>query len=228
MNSFVRFVRGGLALATLAAPLAVTGCAADTTDGELGSSQQAFSEGFGLPDGSAIEDLRLQGDGCPAGSAEAIITEDRQSFLVLFSEYEAATFPGNGGEDKNCTFFVKIRTPQGLSLQIAKVWYEGAVVLDKPGMRAEQRARYWWAGSSPPAREFRSEMTGPKDESYVFQDELWLGAFSRCNSTHELVARTRITIRNNQSKTGEGYINTTTAGGDVAMKFRFNPFWRSC
>ena len=123
---------------------------------------------------------------------------------------------------------LSFRTGAGFSFQVANFYYEGHAFLSKSGMKAEQTAKYWWVDGRPSVEANRTTLKGPFDSDYVFEDNLGLPAWSKCGSSHQLLAKTAVRIDNNSSRSGDGYINTTTAGGSVKMVFRFGTRWKHC
>ena len=99
-------------------------------------------------------------------------------------------------------------------------------------MTAKQTAKYYWQGNPIPARELRSDMNGPFDDSYIFSDTIGTAdlVWSPCGATRRLNAQTRLMVRNNTAKTGSGYTNTTSIDATVHTPYRWTFWlnWRAC
>src|SRR5205085_3126258 len=109
-------------------------------------------------------------------------------------------------------------------------YYQGYAILDQAGMTAKQTAKYYFMGNPVPAKESRVDLNGPQDGSYTFSDVIGVAdqVWSPCGAQRTLNAQTRLILQNNASRTGSGYLNTTSADGEVETVFRFGLSWRQC
>jgi hypothetical protein len=213
------------------------GCAAESTetpDDEVASTEQGLGQTIDVPNpsGAYFASVTANGTGCLPGSWEAAISPDGKAFTVTFSAYEAVVEPGQSFSIKDCNIGIDLRSPQGLSYSVGSFHYQGYTILDKPGMSATQTAKYYFQGNPLPARENRSTLTGPYDNSYIFSDQIGIVdlVWSPCGATRRLNALTRLQVRNNSRKTGTGYTNTAAVDATVDTKFRFvfGLNWRRC
>jgi hypothetical protein len=222
-----------LALVTLLT-LVATGCAAasGSTEDTGASSDEALSGGIDIPNpsGAYFASVTANGTGCPAGTWSASISSDGQQFTVEFFDYEAMINPGQSVAIKDCTLGIDLRSPTGLSFAVGSFLYQGYAMLDSAGMTARQTAKYYFTGNPVPAETNYSDMRGPYDDSFLFQDEILVAdlAWSPCGTARRLNAQTRLVLQNNPTKSGSGYINTSTVDAEIAMLFRWNLSWRSC
>jgi hypothetical protein len=208
-----------------------TGCAAAPGEEEpTAEAEAALGQTIDVPNPSGVylASLSANGTGCPAGSWEAAISEDGKAFTVTFSSYEAIVEPGKAFSIKDCTLGLDLKTPQGVSFAITSFYYQGYALLDRDGMTAKQTAKYWFMGNPAAGTENARELSGPYDDSYLFMDEVPVPSlvWSPCGTQRRLNALTRLVLRNNASKTGSGYLNTSSVDGDLQMVFHLS--WRKC
>ncbi len=212
------------------------GCAADTAEPseDLGEATADLGATVDVPNpsGAYFAKISANGTGCPAGTWDANISPDGRAFTVTFNAYEAIVEPGKAFDIKDCTLGIDLKTPSGFSFSVSQFHYQGYALLDEPGMTAKQTAKYYWQGNPIPARELRSDMVGPFDDSYIFSDTIGTAdlVWSPCGETRRLNAQTRLMVRNNSSKTGSGYTNTTSVDGTTSTPYRWTFWldWRSC
>jgi hypothetical protein len=206
----------------------VAGCAGPAED--TGSSGQELGVDVPNPSGAYFANVTANGTGCPAGTWDAGISDDGKAFTVTFSGYETTVTPGQAFAIKDCTLSIDLRTPEGFSFSVSSFHYQGYATLDQPGMSAKQTAKYYFQGNPVPAKELRSDMAGPYDDSYVFSDDVGVAdlVWSPCGASRTLEAQTRLVLQNNTAKTGSGYLNTSSVDGEVKTVLRFNLSWKKC
>jgi hypothetical protein len=223
-----------LSVVALVACVGGTGCAADSTGAEdLGdSTTEALGSSVNVPNpsGAYFASVSAMGTGCPAGTWDAAISPDGQAFTVTFSQYETLVSPGKAMDIKDCTLAIDLHSPSGLSFTVSNFYYQGYAFLSEPGMTARQTAKYYFMGNPVPAREQRSDMAGPYDNSYTFTDTILTGdlVWSPCGTQRRLNAQTRIILTNNAQKSGDGYLNNSSVDANTKTIFRWNLLWRSC
>ncbi len=209
----------------------ISGCAADTAE-DMDQSTQALGQTINVPNpsGAYFASVTANGTGCPAGSWDAGISDDGKAFTLTFSGYEAIVEPGTAFSIKDCALSIDLKTPEGFSFSVSSFHYQGYTILDQSGMTAKQTAKYYFMGNPVPARELRSDMSGPYDDSYLFSDQIGIAdlVWSPCGASRKLNAQTRLVLQNNRQKTGSGYLNTTSVDGEVKTVFRFGLSWRQC
>jgi hypothetical protein len=227
-----------VSLVAALACVGASGCAADTTADTMPgeeplaevSSELGSAVSVANPSGAYFASITANGSGCPAGTWEAGISDDGKAFTVTFSGYEAIVDPGQSFSIKDCNLAIDIKTPTGFSFSVSSFHYQGYAILDKAGMTAAQTAKYYFMGNPLPARELRSDMAGPFDDSYLFTDKIGLVdlVWSPCGTHRRLNAATRLVLRNNAKKTGSGYLNTSDVNGEIKTVFQFGLSWRKC
>ena len=212
--------------------LAATGCASAPASAEEAATDEALGSGITVPNpsGDYVASVIANGTGCPAGTWDATISPDGHEFKVTFSQYEVFISPGQALQIKDCTLMIDLRSPAGLSFAVTDFAYQGYALLDSPGMIARQTARYYFSGNPLPARTNYTDMPGPYNDAYLFQDEILTAdlVWSPCGPSRRLNAQTRLVVQNNPQKSGSGYVNTDTVDANVSMIFRWNLSWRQC
>ena len=209
----------------------VAGCAAPGSDA---SEETATGTAEALevpnPSGIYVANLTANGTGCPAGTWDASISPDGTAFTLSFASYEAIVNPGQAFSIKDCSIGIDLKTPSGFTFAVTSFYYQGYNILDSAGMSATQTARYYFMGNPVPGIDFKSEMKGPNDDSYLFANDVPQASlvWSPCGVTRRLNALTRLVLRNNAAKTGSGYLNMSTADGQVQNVFRFGFAWKQC
>jgi hypothetical protein len=221
-----------LTLLALAASVGASGCAADATspaDEDTEDSTSALgSVNVANPSGIYLASITANGTGCPAGTWDANISPDGKAFTVTFNAYEAVIDPGQAIAIKDCTLNMKFRAPDRLSFAVRSFQYEGYALLDSAGMSAKQTAKYYWQGNAVPARELRTDMKGPFDDTFLFSDNIGVAdlVWSPCGVSRSLNAQSRLVLQNNRSKTGTGFANITEASTPNRWTFWLD--WRRC
>jgi len=232
MNKTLSFA-SRLALVASAALVSVgaAGCSTDAeTDQSIDSTEALGTAGIDVPNpnGSYFAKITANGSGCPAGTWDAAIADDGQTFTVRFSSYETTIDPGQVLAIKDCQLAIKLHSPNGLSYAVSSFYYSGYAFLDQNGMSAAQTAKYYFQGNPIASNENRSDLRGPLDKEYVFNDSVGTVdlVWSKCGVDRDLNVATRVMLRNNPRKTGTGYISNTTVDGSVELKFKLS--WRHC
>ena len=231
MNSLSIVARLGMITAAALMSVGAAGCSTDTSDvEESSSSTDALGTPIDVPNpnGSYFAKVTANGSGCPAGTWDAAISPDGQTFTLRFSQYETTLDVGQAIAVKDCQLAIKLHSPQGLSYSVSNFYYSGYAFLDQAGMTAAQTAKYYFQGNPLASSENRSDLRGPLDKEYVFSDKIGTVdlVWSKCGLDRDLNVATRVMARNNTRKTGSGYISNTTVDGSVELKFKLS--WRRC
>jgi hypothetical protein len=222
----------------LLSSLFAAGCAGDANPEDeqpIENAEQGLGQSKDVPNpsGAYFASVTANGAGCAPGTWEAAISPDGKSFTMTFSAYEAVVEPGQASSVKDCNLGIDLRTPQGRSFSVSSFHYQGYTLLDQPGMSAAQTVKYYFQGNPVSSKENRSQLLGPFDNSYLFSDRIKLRdrVWSPCGASRRLNALTRLTVRNNDRKTGSGYTNTSAVDAEVAprkLKFEFGLEWKNC
>lgn len=152
-----------------------------------------------VPDYFEITDLAVNGDGCPTGTVDRNVAEDKQSFSLNFRDYIAEAGPSMTPSDgrKSCQLTITLRVPQGWRFAVAAFDYRGYMYLDT-GISAEQKTTYYFQAADKQG-EFTNTKTGPEDKAFYFNqqvkvsDKIW----SPCDTKRAINIKTAIRVWNN-------------------------------
>lgn len=138
-------VIGGIATSLVFAPAFVV---TPVTPGGDGSLAMVVGSEDPVPGGEITVDVvGVNGSGCPEGTAEVAVSEDKKAFTVTYSDYLAQVGVGAGATDfrKNCQLSVLVHVPSGFTFGIAQADYRGFAALE-PGASGLLRANYYFQG----------------------------------------------------------------------------------
>jgi hypothetical protein len=201
----------------------------DSAPTETGSAALGAVQAFG----PYIADVTAAGNGCPAGSWNAAVSDDGLAFTLTFSAYEVKVAPGQLVDVKQCVVNVAFRDVDGqpMSFSFGQVVHQGYAFLDRGGMRAARRTSYVFSANGkgiPGATPSQTaNIPGPISDSWLQADDVFpAGVWSPCAAVSNLVVGTSLMLQNDSRKSGSGYINTSTVDG--AMTLDFELAWRRC
>lgn len=137
------------------------------------------------------------GNGCPAGSASAVVSPDGKSLSIIFDQFIAEAGPASGRtmDRKSCNIAVPVHVPNGYSISIIAVDYRGFVSLPQ-GATARLTAEYFFAGMRGP--QFAKDFRGRQDSDYTFNNALGVQAmvWSPCGADVNLRVNAGMMVRN--------------------------------
>jgi hypothetical protein len=222
-------------LATLLVPTLLLGIASGCGAGDPGTeNEEATTLGVAVqplvvpnPAEPYFAEVTANGTGCPAGTWTTTISDDGKTFTTIFSAYETFLEPGQTITIKDCQLGITLRSPQGLSFAVDSFYYQGYAFLDA-GLTGRQTANYYFMGNPLNHAELRTDLRGPYDDSYLFQDAVGIAdlVWSPCGVNRNLNVTTRLRVQNNPRRTGTGYMNLTSI--DATSRLVFRLAWRSC
>jgi len=229
-------VRRGLLCAVAVAALGTFGCASDDVGQNVDAKDDA-AETQALqapgnqtevkdPNGAYIASITANGTGCPEGSTGINLSNDGLTYTITFSKFETEV-DQNVVSVKDCTLGFKLHSPQGLSFTVDEFYYQGYMNLDD-GVRLRQEARYWFQGNAGERTVVDSDVTGPKDESFLVQDtreDINL-VRSRCGTDEQLNVTALLRLLNTRNPRGFGYANMSSVDGSRSLVFKLS--WKHC
>ncbi len=85
-----------------------------------------------MPPYASIKSVEIDGSGCDAGSANAIMTSDLNFLSILYDRFSVeigsgTANPGSRAMEKNCTINVMVQVPPGWNFQFDSADYRGYV-----------------------------------------------------------------------------------------------------
>ncbi|GGK20451.1 hypothetical protein GCM10010124_11340 [Pilimelia terevasa] len=100
--------------------------------------------------GVTLEKFTHAGPGCPAGSADAAIADDKRSFAITYDQFIVGrNLTPPRAEELNCTLRLHIKAPPRARFALWKVWTHGLGRLSAGGKGA-LRVSYFYTGSRMP------------------------------------------------------------------------------
>lgn len=226
-----------LLMCTAMAALGVAGCAADGLgaegDGEAEEDRLALQapgtqQTIPDPKGVYFAEIKANGTGCPAGTWRTDISPDGLAFTTYFDAYLAQLDETMQYAIKDCTLGIKLVSPSGISYTITDFFYEGYAALD-PGVQGRQTASYSFQGVPTLQTEKRTDLVGPYDSSYLFQDTVETTdlVWSPCGLERTLNVKTLLRLTNSKPRRS-GIMNLAFAQGNTKTKLVFKINHRKC
>lgn len=165
------------------------------------------------------------GPGCPTPLAYSV-TPDGQTFTVYFSDMVLNHPPGSTYKKTNCTVGLKLHLPNGQQLSITTVDTRGFAHLPV-GTYADQRSKYYFAGSNPELRA-HSRLHGFFDDDWTFTDTFPLASslHSPCGGQGILNIDTALILNTAGNPWEDAYVDNTTIDGTFRMIFQAH--WDHC
>jgi len=218
--------------------LSVSGCATEPaghgnvdSEADVSALQAPATQPATIPspEGSYFASVTALGTGCPKDTWDVSISPDGQVFTVRFSAYEVNITDKTPEPQvtKNCQLAIKLHSPNGLSFAVNSFFYSGYAFLEQ-GVQASQWARYYFQGNPvPPTNSNRVVLTGPKDEDFVFKDEVKTQdtVWSACGTDRDLNIYTQMQVKNSSPKRA-GYANLAAIDGSTKLELRLS--WKGC
>lgn len=175
------------------------------------------------------DDIRLGqpgygGNGCPQGTASAVLSPDQKTLTILFDQFsaEAGGASGRTLDRKSCNIAVPIHIPAGLSVAIFKIDYRGFNSLPA-GSSSRLSVDYFFAGYAGP--NFRKDFTGPMDQEYLETNTIPDLLYSPCGQ--DTIGRANASIQARTNARKEQTIATVDSA-DIKAGLVFHLEWKSC
>ncbi|KAH6896259.1 hypothetical protein BKA70DRAFT_1570141 [Coprinopsis sp. MPI-PUGE-AT-0042] len=179
------------------------------------------------PRNFSITSFGMLGTGCPPGSAFHVLSDDRESVTVGFSQFWAEVGPGIpiSKNRKSCLLTFGVAIPGGYTLGVGSVETRGWYQLDS-AVTASQQSKYYFQGLLQSATA-RQDMVGlVPGANYVYNDNFDLAslALSPCGGYAVLNIQAELRTSNSANPQGHGYIATDSIVPDLEQTFNFNFF----
>lgn len=164
-----------------------------------------------------ITGVIANGNGCPAGTWDATITDDGQSFTIAFDTYKVAIGPQTSFALRQCQIGVQVSNPSNASYALQSFNLDGNATLSA-GTNATVTAQAYFSGSPAETQTFVDEgLTGPQSrplhEETTLEDDALL--WSSCGERRDVNVATRIIVRN-PAAAGSASIDLTQ--GQLTMR----------
>lgn len=189
----------------------------------LSSGAQAQEQ---VPAGG-ISEVTMNGSGCPADTAFAVIAEDRQSFTVSFNEFEAALSGGSSFAIKDCVISVSFDANPNVQYAVDSLSFEGHATLDAnaTGRLTAQSCIQGDAVSCGDPFDVVDYSNVDRSFRNTFQIPNPAPAESECGAPRDVNITTRLLVRGN-GQSANGSMTLFSTDGGSQMTVRVTP--RSC
>ena len=184
--------------------------------------------GVALADGPGIRlgQPSYGGNGCPQGTASAVLSPDQQSLSVLFDQFQASAGGSTGKQvDRvSCNVAIPVTVPQGFSISVFKIDYRGFASVPFGG-NAQFDSEYFFAGSQGP--HYSRQFGGGSQGDFTLTDTVAAQAvvWSACGADVNLRSNANLMVQTNQQ-----YDDTMASidSQDVDAKIVYSIQWRRC
>lgn len=194
------------------------------------------------PPSASVTNIQIDGSGCDASNATAIMTQDLNYLSVLYDRFSAQI--GKGTEnpnaksiEKQCTILVDINVPQGWTFDIDSIEYRGYVEIPNKLAVAYQLATAEISGGKGFGFE-QKLINGPKTENYslVVQNKSLLGNNSKistlaCLSSGQNIRvriKSVIGVRNLLAQIFKPAVKIVVDSTDASFRQNLKLSWRRC
>lgn len=143
---------------------------ANTESAESGASN-ADDAGHVLrePKGAYVASITANGTGCPAGTWDANLAADGTTYDITFSAFYVEVDRATAVSIKNCVLGFRLHAPEGLSYTVSDAMFAGGMYLED-GVQVRFQTRYWFQGHPDEGDAVRTDIAGPRDEPFLFED----------------------------------------------------------
>jgi len=211
----------------------LTGCALDApSDVEPDDLGAMSAELAGpVPAGPVtISRLTYNGTGCPLGTLEAHVSEDKQALVVTQTEFVAEAGPGiplSAGR-RNCVLNLTLAVPAGWQYTLGAAYLRAFVDLDR-SVRASFSTSAFFQGAGVTGV-FSVTKNGPLSQELVVNDPTALTGvgWSPCNATRALALNTSVRLARTDPNvpSARGLFTNDAVDGEVTEVLGLA--WRRC
>ncbi|KAJ3007068.1 hypothetical protein HKX48_009324 [Thoreauomyces humboldtii] len=177
-----------------------------------------------------IKTIQYNGSGCPISppSASVVISDDKESFTVLFSSFVAQAGPGIARTEnrKNCQLNIGLHIPSGFQVSIASVDFRGWAQLDSK-VNGLQTSNYYFQGDHQTVST-QCPLSGPMTDDYEVSKQVTFGSlsWSPCGEDSNININTSIFVDNSKATKSSGLLTTDSVDGKVTQIYGFT--WQKC
>jgi hypothetical protein len=174
------------------------------------------------------------GNGCPAGTFGAALTEDKRTLSIAFDNYlvQAGGSASTNRDIKQCGVTVPLEVPAGMQVMIVKIDYRGFNSLTK-GARTRYVTMYSFIdadSNKQVGKRIRRKMDfkGPLEGEYTLSSDVSSQpVWSKCGKNVNLRIDTRAAAAANKKAEAMGSIDTIDAsvGEDTVA---YSLLWQQC
>ncbi len=227
----MKSLRHSSSLLSISALVALTsfsafGCALDNSSpaspedpSQVSSELSAFPMPFGV---SRIKDVDAKGTGCRNPDDWSVeILPYGKGLAIHHKSYDTSVQPGDAFSTSDCQIKVAIDAPPGYTFAPAAIDFNGYAYLNRSGMKASYSSEVYFQGDRVRSEDRNTSVSNATNSALVSNavysnaDLLW----KPCGLDRDLNISTRLTLHNDASKGGHGYLRgDTTALVALAWK----------
>jgi Domain of unknown function (DUF4360) len=192
------------------------------------SAASASNLGWGSdsPDDVQLGQPAYGGNGCPAGTASAVLSPDAKELSILFDQYVAQAGGSTGLtlDRKSCNVAIPVHVPSGWSVSILQFDYRG--FNDIPaGASSRFSVSYFFAGAQGPT--YAKTFAGPLSDDYLLSNVLAATAYvwSPCGADTILRTNTSMIAQTNRY---QQQTMATVDSIDIKAGLVYQLQWRRC
>ncbi|KAJ3271346.1 hypothetical protein HDV01_006851 [Terramyces sp. JEL0728] len=162
-----------------------------------------------------INQITYQGDGCPDGSVQSVLSPDATVFTVLYSSFVASSGPGVAATEnkKACTVVVDLKHAHGYTYTALNLDYRGYISVPA-GLNAELKTSHYF-DTEPDTPNFQHVFPGPFDNDYLFSATNPVKQRNACGVKSRARLRTVIRLFGKNTDTLAGYISGDSLDGSL-------------
>ena len=182
-------------------------------------------------DGPAPNDVQLGqpaygGNGCPSGTASAVLSPDNKELSILFDQYQASAGGSTGLtiDRKSCNIAIPVHVPQGWSVSIFAIDYRGFNALPA-GAYTRFNASYFFAGQAGPT--YSKYFLGPLNDDYLLNNTLAAAAVVWSGFGTDVILRANTSLMTQTNPAREETLSTVDSA-DVQASLIYQFQWRQC
>lgn len=190
----------------------------------LGATQVAMA---GHLSNVSIQKVGYAGNGCPAGSAEIILSADKKTASVIFDDYivEAGGQGQRTFNRKKCDIAFGLKVPNGLSVTLFDADYRGFTDLPR-NARATFTRSYFFAGTRGPR--LKKTWKGQHSDDFFVKDRMGVMAqvYSKCGADVILRSKTAATVRTRRGQEAMFAVDSADLSSKTIFQYSFR--WKKC
>lgn len=185
-----------------------------------------LSSSYAMADDIYLGQPAYGGNGCPQGTASAVLSPDRKTLSVLFDNYQATAGRGTGRtlDRKSCNLAVPVHVPQGLSVSLFQMDYRGFNDLPRGGS-SRFSVEYFFAGQRGPST--AKDFYGSLNDEYLITNQVAATAlvWSPCGADTNLRINSSMQVRTNSANE---QAMATVDSADIRSGIVYHVQWRRC
>lgn len=167
--------------------------------------------------------VTYNGNGCPAGSATAVLSPDGNELSVMFSEFTAQT-GSTPYAYSNCNIAIPIDLPPGIMVGLMGIDYRGLAMIPRGGFGRLSR-EYFFAGDSGPKLTNDIKVYDTFYE-FLYEDELEVISWTDCGESTILRNNTTAMVMAPPNSPMPAMMSVFSEDWDISVEYHL--IWEPC